>query len=159
LGKAALRELIYNSVGVFHSLAMTEDTTNQTDACPACAGDHEQGDQCARSETTAAEQTIPVMAEVRVQETVYPIATKWLRIGRELDNDIVVRADGFVSRYHAWITFEREHYWIEDLGSTNGTMLNGEPLERRELLASDDKIKIGESELTFVLLEKTGSAS
>jgi predicted component of type VI protein secretion system len=141
-------------------MSMAEDTTNITEAtCPACGSPHEQGDQCTRSESSAAEQTIPVMAEVHVQEATHPIATRWMRIGRELDNDIVVRADGFVSRYHAWITFEREHFWIEDLGSTNGTMLNGQALERRELLASGDKIKIGESEMTFVLLEKTGSGS
>lgn len=137
---------------------MAEDTTSLTDACPACGTEHAQGEQCARSDSTA-EHAIPVMAEVRVQETNHPISTRWMRIGREVDNDIVVRDDGFVSRYHAWITFERERYWLEDLGSTNGTMLNGERLERRELLASGDKIKIGESEMTFVLLEKTGAGS
>lgn len=88
-----------------------------------------------------------------------PIETKWMRIGRDGDNDVVLINDGYVSRFHAWITFEQDRFWVEDLGSTNGTLLNGEPLRRRELLASGDKIKIGESEMTFLLLEKTGSAS
>lgn len=137
---------------------MAEDTTSLADACPACGTEHEQGEKCAPAES-AATHTIPVIAEVQLQDSIYPIATRWMRIGREHDNDIVVRDDGFVSRYHAWITFESDCFWIEDLGSTNGTMLNGEPLERRELLASGDKIKIGESEMTFVLLEKTGAGS
>jgi predicted component of type VI protein secretion system len=139
-------------------VSMAEEATNSIAQCPACGADHQQGDQCAPAESAAA-HAIPVMAEVHTKQAVHPIATRWMRIGRESDNDIVVNADGFVSRYHAWITFERDHFWIEDLGSTNGTMLNGQPLERRELLASGDKIKIGESEMTFVLLEKTGSGS
>jgi pSer/pThr/pTyr-binding forkhead associated (FHA) protein len=137
---------------------MAEETTKTATDCPACSTEHPQGEQCAPSES-AQKHSIPVMAEVHVQEDIHPIATRWMRIGRETDNDVVVRDDGFVSRYHAWITFERDHFWIEDLGSTNGTLLNGQLLERRELLASGDKIKIGESEMTFMLLEKTGSGS
>ena len=82
-----------------------------------------------------------------------------MRIGRDSDNDIVLINDSFVSRFHAWITFEQGRFWVEDLGSTNGTLLNGEPLKRRELLACGDKIKIGESEMTFFLLENAGTAS
>ncbi len=105
-------------------------------------------------------EPIPVIAAVQTAEgDKVPIATRWMRIGREQDNDIVVRDDGFVSRYHAWITFELDHFWLEDLGSTNGTLLNGQVLGRREVLASGDKIKIGESEMTFELLEKLGSAT
>ncbi|MBY0551712.1 MAG: FHA domain-containing protein, partial [Candidatus Obscuribacterales bacterium] len=46
-------------------------------------------------------------------------------------------------------------FWLEDLGSTNGTLLNGGQVERRELLSSGDKIRIGETDLTFVLLSES----
>lgn len=155
---------------------MAEETTTKQE-CPVCGKPCAEGDNCCEpadkpqskhDDVDAAApddgedktQPIPVMAEVLTAEgDTVPIATRWMRIGRETDNDIVVKDDGFVSRYHAWITYEREHFWLEDLGSTNGTLLNGEPLQRREILASGDKIKIGESEMTFVLLEKTGSGS
>lgn len=128
--------------------------------CPACGESRNHGEPCCDMAAENKTQPIPITAEVHTMEgDKVPISTRWMRIGREQDNDIVVPDDGFVSRYHAWITFEREHYWLEDLGSTNGTLLNGQPLDRREVLASGDKIKIGESEMMFVLLEKTGSAT
>jgi pSer/pThr/pTyr-binding forkhead associated (FHA) protein len=60
--------------------------------------------------------------------------------------------DRYTSRYHAWVTFEADQFWLEDLGSTNGTLLNGEPVEKREQLSTGDRIKIGETEMTFTLL-------
>src|SRR5688572_4180958 len=47
-----------------------------------------------------------------------------LSIGRDPGNDIVLR-DGKVSRTHARINFERGFYVIHDLGSSNGTFVNG----------------------------------
>lgn len=112
---------------------------------------------CCDSVESADAEPIPVMAEILTDTgDKVQISTRWTKIGREKDNDIILQDDGYASRYHAWITFEQNHFWVEDLGSTNGTLLNGQQLERRELLASGDKIKIGDSEMTFVLLEKTG---
>jgi pSer/pThr/pTyr-binding forkhead associated (FHA) protein len=102
-------------------------------------------------------EKIPSLAElVTSSGDKVPLRTRWTKIGREKDNDIILQDDGYASRYHAWVAFEQERFWVEDLGSTNGTLLNGQQLERRELLASGDIIKIGDSEMTFVLLEKTG---
>ena len=104
-----------------------------------------------------ANEQIPQIAELRTSRgECVSIKTRWTKIGREKDNDIILDGDGYVSRYHAWVTYEQDHFWVEDLGSTNGTLLNGEHLERRELLASGDKIKIGDTEITFVLLDKAG---
>lgn len=136
---------------------MAEEKSIQLESCSDCGESHTAEQPCSARAST---DPIPLLAEICTKDgTKIPITTKWLRIGRELDNDVVVPDDGFVSRYHAWITYEKEHFWLEDLGSTNGTLLNGELLGRRELLASGDKIKIGESEMTFELLEKTGSGS
>jgi pSer/pThr/pTyr-binding forkhead associated (FHA) protein len=134
---------------------------DKVDVCPACGKQTGDAQPCCEARGKAAlEAAIPIMAEVRGNDgSVRSISSRWFRIGRDNDNDIVLDDDTYVSRYHAWITFERDHFWVEDLGSTNGTLLNGAPLQRRELLASGDKIKIGESEMTFVLLEKTGSGS
>lgn len=100
------------------------------------------------------------LAEVRLAGKPGQIVDRrWWRIGREGDNDLVIDSDDFSSRYHAWIIFESNQFWLEDLGSTNGTILNGEPLTDRRLLADGDTIKIGLSEIMFSLLEKTGTTA
>lgn len=74
-----------------------------------------------------------------------PIVT----IGREAKNDIVV-AEEAVSRYH--LTFKREKtgYVVEDVGSTNGTFLNGKKLEDKALLNPDDVLRVGTVQLHYV---------
>jgi len=56
---------------------------------------------------------------------VRPLPTKTLRIGRAEDNDIVV-ADPAVSRHHAELRNAAGVYHIADLGSNNGTYVNGQ---------------------------------
>jgi len=131
----------------------------QLTTCPSC-GQVPSAEACCEFARSQRQERIPVLAEVTTPSGErMAIETRWMRIGRDSDNDIVHINDSFVSRFHAWITFEQGRFWVEDLGSTNGTLLNGEPLKRRELLACGDKIKIGESEMTFFLLENAGTAS
>lgn len=62
----------------------------------------------------------------------------------------VIEAEG-VSRLHARITKQGGSYYLEDLNSTNGTFLNGEPLEYRQKkkLSKDDRIRFGAEEYLF----------
>lgn len=96
------------------------------------------------------------LAEIVLEKTAqkFPVDCRWVRIGRDPSNQIVLNDDRYTSRYHAWVTFDSNKFWLEDLGSTNGTLLNGGQVERRELLSSGDKIRIGETDLTFVLLSE-----
>ncbi|GEM_PF-2451941 len=55
-----------------------------------------------------------------------------LSIGRTSDNDFVL-GDAGVSRKHAQITFENGQYYIQDLGSANGVMLNGKAVSKEQL--------------------------
>jgi FHA domain-containing protein len=69
-------------------------------------------------------------------------------IGRSPETDIQIE-DSFASGRHARI-YEREGYlYIEDMGSTNGTYLNGERLDARELLRGQDRIRIGETKFRY----------
>jgi hypothetical protein len=69
-------------------------------------------------------------------------------IGRSAETDIQIE-DSFASSRHAQI-YEREGYlYIEDMGSTNGTYLNGRRLKSRELLRAADRIRIGETEFRY----------
>lgn len=69
-------------------------------------------------------------------------------IGRRPDNNIVLD-DKFVSGRHAVIGFEQGRYYVEDLKSSNGTLLNGKPVQRTPL-DDGDTIRIGALEIRFV---------
>ena len=45
-------------------------------------------------------------------------------LGAELDNDIILR-DQFVSGHHARLSWDGVAWWVEDMGSTNGTLVDG----------------------------------
>lgn len=62
-------------------------------------------------------------------------------IGRSPRGDVVLDLDG-VSRRHAELSRDDEGWWIRDLGSVNGTLVNGERLGERHLLKIGDRIEI-----------------
>lgn len=70
-----------------------------------------------------------------------------LTIGRSTANDIALN-DGRVSRFHAQVDCADEACWITDLGSSNGTTLNGQRIERAELKPGDS-IGLGNSKLRY----------
>ena len=65
-----------------------------------------------------------------------------ITLGRSAENDILI-ADSFVSQYHARIRNDSGRFWLEDLGSTNGTLLNGERVKKPADLKEHDRISVG----------------
>jgi hypothetical protein len=79
----------------------------------------------------------------------FPIAVdKQILIGRSSDLDMVLVED-MVSRKHARIAMQTDQIWIEDLGSTNGTFVNGEKIKRARL-KEGDRVLIGTSILKLI---------
>lgn len=70
-----------------------------------------------------------------------------MRLGRGKDNEVIV-ADQNASRNHAEIQRRGQDYWIVDLGSTNGTLVN-ETLVKQRRLFPGDEIRIGTSVLIY----------
>ncbi len=66
-----------------------------------------------------------------------------LFLGRDPASDIAI-ADPEVSRRHARLVLAGEHYSLEDLGSTNGTFVQGNPIHGLTILNPGDIIAIGE---------------
>jgi adenylate cyclase len=57
--------------------------------------------------------------------------------------DIDLVEDDYISHIHACLTFENNEYWIEDLGSANGTLVNGVAIKTETRLKPGDKVQIG----------------
>ena len=74
--------------------------------------------------------------------------TEGALLGRGDQADIRLE-DGFASSQHARLTPQGDVMVLEDLGSTNGTYLNGEPLRGASPLHAGDTIRIGDSEFLF----------
>jgi hypothetical protein len=72
-----------------------------------------------------------------------------LTIGRAVNNDVSMPDDEYASGRHARFEPRRDGVWVEDIGSTNGTFVNGIRLTRERRLAPGDVIRVGETDLRF----------
>lgn len=71
----------------------------------------------------------------------WPLDKPVTTIGRWEDNDVVVD-DRWVSRYHARIVRKDDRYLIEDLGSKNGTFVNGRRIAEPTVLSDGDQVQV-----------------
>jgi pSer/pThr/pTyr-binding forkhead associated (FHA) protein len=70
-------------------------------------------------------------------------------IGRSSDNVIALDGDEFASGRHARVESGLDGTWVIDLGSTNGTFVNGERLHGRRRLHDSDLLQVGDTEFRF----------
>lgn len=70
-------------------------------------------------------------------------------MGRAASNDVVVDLDPSVSRMHAVLERYPTGYSVRDLGSANGTFVNGEQVVGEQRLRTGDEIRLGNSAMTF----------
>ena len=80
--------------------------------------------------------------------TVFALDGDQISIGRDSSNEIPVN-DAEISRRHSRLSFKGGKYVVEDLGSTNGTFVNGQRLTGPHVLKSGEVISLGE-QIVFV---------
>jgi hypothetical protein len=68
-------------------------------------------------------------------------------VGRDAASGVRLDGDEFASARHARIDPRPDGVWVEDLGSTNGTFVNGGQITSRRLLQPGDVLRVGETEL------------
>ena len=78
----------------------------------------------------------------------FQISRLRLTIGRSARNDLCI-PDPFASRVHAEVRNEGDEYFLQDLGSANGTLYNGSVVESAVTLTRGGRIQIGETEIVF----------
>jgi hypothetical protein len=83
------------------------------------------------------------------ENTEYELDSAGISIGRGGPNDVQLNGDEFASAKHARVEPRRDGVWIEDVGSTNGTFVNGIRLTRARKLAAGDLVRVGETDLRF----------
>jgi hypothetical protein len=104
-------------------------------------------------------ESIPPRAEVTVYSPLFspfrqPLQGEAVSIGRASDCSIPIK-DRYLSRKHAEIIAVGNAWMLKDLGSANGTYLNGSRVERDEILKTGDRIRLSDTEIVF----ETSSAS
>jgi hypothetical protein len=72
-----------------------------------------------------------------------------LTVGRGLTNDVSLAVDEYASTRHARFEPRRDGVFVEDIGSTNGTFVNGIRVTRERKLAPGDVVRIGETDLRY----------
>jgi sigma-B regulation protein RsbU (phosphoserine phosphatase) len=98
-------------------------------------------------------ESVTPRAEVTVYSPLFspfrqPLQGPAVSIGRASDCSIPIK-DRYLSRKHAEIIAEGNAWILKDLGSANGTYLNGSRVERDEQLKTGDRIRLGDTEIVF----------
>jgi pSer/pThr/pTyr-binding forkhead associated (FHA) protein len=95
------------------------------------------------------EEVVRERVTLTVDGRTIPVTTGKVVVGRSRECDVRLD-DGNVSRRHFELVHEGPSTWfVVDLGSTNGTEVNGRKVQRRTQLDDGDRITIGGTELVF----------
>jgi len=81
--------------------------------------------------------------------TEYTLDSAAVTIGRGAQNVVSIDGDEFASARHARIEPRRDGVWVSDVGSTNGTFVNGVRIDRPRKLVNGDVVRAGETELRY----------
>jgi phosphoserine phosphatase RsbU/P len=103
--------------------------------------------------------TVVSRAEVTVYSPLFspfrqPLEGPAVSIGRASDCSIPIK-DRYLSRKHAEIVSVGSGWMLKDLGSANGTYLNGARVERDEVLKTGDRIRLGDTEIVFETTDRS----
>jgi hypothetical protein len=83
------------------------------------------------------------------ENTEFVLDSTGISIGRGGPNEVRLDGDDFASAQHARVEPRRDGVWIEDVGSTNGTFVNGVRLSKARKLSVGDLVRVGETDLRF----------
>ena len=75
-----------------------------------------------------------------------PVDAMPVAIGRGGQNEVPLEGDEFASAQHARFESKRDGLWVEDVGSTNGTFVNGARVTTPRRLAKGDVVRVGQTD-------------
>jgi hypothetical protein len=129
-----------------------QDTSGQTRIFrteESTGGEIDQGTAAISADEARRHGLAREIVELAIGDEKYPLEGRgpW-SVGRSQENDIVI-SDPNVSRKHARISRADNGFVVEDLGSTNGTLLDGAPIDR-ERIEGGDELTFGQSTAHFI---------
>ena len=80
-----------------------------------------------------------------------PVDSMPVGIGRGGQNEIALDGDEFASAQHARFEARRDGLWVEDIGSTNGTFVNGARVTTPRRLSKGDVVRVGQTDFRVEL--------
>lgn len=87
-------------------------------------------------------RSLVVLEPPSARRTLTP-TTGSLVVGRSPDCDLALADDAYLSQRHLGVTADASGLWVEDLGSTNGTLLDGRRITTREPLYQGNRVSAG----------------
>ena len=115
------------------------------------AGSDEAEEESKEDEGAETRRALLLYQEGTPEEQIYPFTNDVLTVGRGRDNDIQIKNDSKVSRFHCKLYRRNGNYYIEDNKSSNGTLVNSELITERRLFGGEEVI-IGETFFRFRLM-------
>jgi pSer/pThr/pTyr-binding forkhead associated (FHA) protein len=100
-------------------------------------------------QTANAGRLVVVQSKVLDVGEEFELDSRALTVGRGTQNDVSIDGDEFASARHVRIEPRRDGVWVSDIGSTNGTYVNGMRIDRPRKLARGDVVRVGETELRY----------
>ncbi len=97
---------------------------------------------------TTRERSMPIATLTSNEGMMFPLLEEESTVGRVRGNSVVI-PDGSISSRHARVLRTAEGFTIEDLGSRNGTFVNGDPIKEARSLKDNDMVRCGKVILTF----------
>lgn len=89
---------------------------------------------------------LAVISPEEAKGQAFPLGEE-ISIGRAPGCAVALPTDTFVSQVHARVFRRGDEYWVEDLGSTNGTLVNGRKLTGPAPLRRGDRLQVGRTVL------------
>lgn len=95
-------------------------------------------------------QQPPLKISVQIRDEIRELefSAAEITIGRDPKCDCYINSKT-VSTHHALLSFDQNQWWLQDLESTNGTLLNQELISSQTVIAPGDKIQCGEALITI----------
>jgi len=141
---------------ILEGLASSASAPDQPEV-PAAAASVDEPYAPSESATVILEPKAQRLAGLRLvastgpaQGAVFEVGEDGATLGRLPENSICL-TDGRLSRHHARIDVREDGYWLSDLGSQNGTLVNDHNLTEAHRLQAGDSIQLGTTRLTVML--------
>lgn len=146
-------DFLAGAPGAEVQLDLVEENADADDEIAVDLGDAAASGEAATpaEEVDEARRALLLYQEGTAEEQIYPFTGDVLTIGRGRDNDIQIKNDSKVSRFHCRLFRRAGNFYIEDNKSSNGTLVNGELITERRLFGGEEVI-IGETFFRFRIM-------